>query len=1223
VARLNFRVLIVAAGCAAGSVALSTCADPSTAGRSGIGAIAFRPVFASGVNTAAAGLAIDNVRIIILRPPEDVVLDRVVTFSLDSATLRIQLSVELEAQAESLDATVELRSGALVLFSGSRRILVTQGGPPTGTPPALVLNYVGPGAQIASLLVAPRDTFLRLGDSVAYQVQALDGQGAPVSQFYVSWRTTGGPSLINGGGLLRAPTVRGNTFVVAETPTGVKDSTPVTFVPQANALVVSGGDSQSAPVLGPLPQPLVAQVRAADGLGVGGAAVQFSVITGGGQVSPMQTVSDAQGFAQTMATLGSTPGTHTFRASVTGVPPVTFTATATAGPATQISANSPLDQSATVATAVAAPPSVLVQDALGNPVSGFSVTFVVTSGGGAVVPTTPVPTNAQGVAQTTSWTLGPSPGPNALEAQAAGLTGSPVQFTATGLAGGSGRLGFAVAPPATAQASQALSPAPVIQVQDAGGNPVSQAGVNVTATLASGGGALTGSTTSVTDAAGQATFANLRISGLVGPRTLTFSATGLTSLTSGVIDLVPGAAAQLTIETQPPATATSGAALTPQPIVRMRDVDGNPVSQAGTAVTAVIASSPGGSPSLANATATTDAVGSAAFSGLAVTGLPGDYTLRFDATGLASATSDTITLGAGAATSLAIITQPSSSAQAGVQFTQQPVVELRDAAGSPVNQAGVSIAASFASSPGGTPTLTNPTATTVANGRATFSGLGIAGVVGNYTLRFNATGLTPVVSGTVVLSVGPVSPSVSQLSATPAAMDADSVAFATVSVTARDAGGNVISGAAVVLSVSGSGNLITQPPPTSPSGFTQGGFVTFVPGQKIVSATINTVAIDQRDTVTANAPPQIVFNGDSLGLFPSGILRVNGVGTGRALITPEGPFGDIRARFSPNRSRITYAATPGFPNPNQLHVASISPVAIAHLTTPTDTGARQPRYNPTGQHLAFQVGDEFNSDQDVVVIANVNTATISELDGAFGRLPTVFITDGSLANFSGSGAFAWDPQMPNRLAFVRDLTPFGQSGIFTANFDGTGLVGGQVLNDGVDSIRVREMDWSPDGSFIVFSADVLPGGQQALFRIDRDLSLQSFKRITTPPTSPQFVEDTRPVVSPDGTEILFLRSSIQFEGSLWNWFIVPSGGTEANVVQVSNEAASFQSHTDLTADWSPDGSRIVLVGTDGTDTGVFVVPRTTRAATYFTERVKVSSAVGSRQRSDVQPSWRP
>ncbi|MGH7537466.1 MAG: Ig-like domain-containing protein, partial [Gemmatimonadales bacterium] len=1126
-ARPSLRALCAAAGLAAASIALTTCSDESPGpNRPGMGTVVLLPRFAPGVSPAAVSLFIDNVHLTLIRPPDEVVLDTIVPFSLDSATLRIQLRVNLEAVSESLDAALELRAGGVVLFTDTVRILVTQGGPPAGPPPTMDLRYVGPGAQIASLQVVPRDTFLRLGDSLAYQVQALDSQGTTVSQFYVSWRTSGAASLINAGGLLRVPNARGNTYVVAVTPTGVKDSTPVGFVPQATALVLTSGNNQPGTVQRPLPQPLVVQVRAADGLGVGGVAVQFSVQSGGGQVSPSDVVSDDQGFAQASATLGISLGIQSFRAIVTGLPPVIFSATATAGAATQISANSPLDQSATVSTAVAAPPSVLVQDASGNPVQGHSVSFVVTAGGGTVVPTTPVLTSTLGVAQSTSWTLGPTPGPNALEARAPGLTGSPVSFTATGLAGGAGRLGFAVAPPASGQAGEPLTPAPVIQVQDASGNPVNQAGVSITAAIASGGGTLFGSTTSVTGSNGQATFANLRIGGFVGPRTLTFSATGLTNVTSGTIDLVAGAAAQLLITTQPSLVAQSGVVFPVQPVIQIADGSTNPVSQNGVPIAAAIVQGSGVGTLGGNDTVLTDASGRATFSGLSISGPVQGYTLGFSASGLTGIESSVIALQAGPAAVLSIETQPPATATSGAAFSTQPVVRIRDAAGNTVNQSGTVITAVVASSPGGSPTLASPTATTNSSGIATFSGLGITGQVGNYTLSFTASGLTAATSNTILLGAGAVSASQSSVSATPASIVADGVSQATVTVTARDAAGNGIAGANVVLSVSGSGNSITQPPPTNVSGVAQGSFRTTTAEIKTVSALINSVAITQTATVTATLPPQIVFNGDSLGFPPqSGIFRVNANGSGRAQLTPEGPTGVIRARFSIDRSRITYSATPGFPNPNQLHVASVSPLVVAHLTTPTDTGTRQPRYNPTGQHLAFSVGNEFSSDQDVVVIANVNTATIPELDAAFGRLPTVFITDGQQAGLGGSGAFAWDPQSQTRLAFVRDLTPFGLSLIFTSEFDGSGATAGQVLYNGVDSIRVDEMSWSPDGSFLVFSAQDLRGSQQALFRIDRNLDVQTLRRITTPPTSP-FQEDTRPVVSPDGAEILFLRSSI-------------------------------------------------------------------------------------------------
>src|SRR5439155_924319 len=157
---------------------------------------------------------------------------------------------------------------------------------------------------------------------------------------------------------------------------------------------------------------------------------------------------------------------------------------------------------------------------------------------------------------------------------------------------------------------------------------------------------------------GAATFNGLAITGSSGSYTLRFEATGLAPATSSTITLGAGTATQLTITTQPPATAASGAAFNPQPVLQMRDGAGNPAGGAGVPVTAVIASGPAGA-TLSNATATTLASGAATVIGLSITGSGGSYTLRFEAAGLTPATSSTITLGAGTATQLTITTQPS------------------------------------------------------------------------------------------------------------------------------------------------------------------------------------------------------------------------------------------------------------------------------------------------------------------------------------------------------------------------------------------------------------------------------------------------------------------------------------------------------------------------------------------------------------------------------------
>ena len=89
-------------------------------------------------------------------------------------------------------------------------------------------------------------------------------------------------------------------------------------------------------------------------------------------------------------------------------------------------------QVGTVATGLPNPLVVAVLDDRGEPMSGQVVQWVVTAGGGTVA-TTSATTDASGSTQTRA-TLGPQAGNHTFEARAAGLTGSPVVFTATAVA---------------------------------------------------------------------------------------------------------------------------------------------------------------------------------------------------------------------------------------------------------------------------------------------------------------------------------------------------------------------------------------------------------------------------------------------------------------------------------------------------------------------------------------------------------------------------------------------------------------------------------------------------------------------------------------------------------------------------------------------------------------------------------------------------------------------
>src|SRR3989442_15849676 len=93
-----------------------------------------------------------------------------------------------------------------------------------------------------------------------------------------------------------------------------------------------------------------------------------------------------------------------------------------------------------------------------------------------------------------------------------------------GSAGAAGRLAFTTAPSSAAQSGVALAQQPVLQLQDANGNPVSQSGVVVTATL-SPAGATPSNATATTASNGSASFSGLTLTGTVGSYTLSFGAT--------------------------------------------------------------------------------------------------------------------------------------------------------------------------------------------------------------------------------------------------------------------------------------------------------------------------------------------------------------------------------------------------------------------------------------------------------------------------------------------------------------------------------------------------------------------------------------------------------------------------------------------------------------------------------------------------------------------------
>ena len=302
----------------------------------------------------------------------------------------------------------------------------------------------GQRGQVGTALAAP------------FVVSVLDEYGSALAGVVVSFSVTaGGGTLASStdttdvNGQARSTLTLGSvlgTNMVTATVGGLE---PITFTATAvdqtpQTLTKVSGDNQAGPASTQLAAPFVVSVLDQDGEAFAGASVTFSVTAGDGMLlsaadtnscavgsstSSTTVLTDANGQAATRLTLGSESGTNTVTATMAGIEPVTFTATAAeqAMPhsLTKVCGD---DQEGEVETLLAAPFVVSVVDEDGAAMAGVVVSFSVTAGGGTLSDTTAT-TNANGRART--WlTLGSESGTNTVEATVAGL--EPVTFTATG-----------------------------------------------------------------------------------------------------------------------------------------------------------------------------------------------------------------------------------------------------------------------------------------------------------------------------------------------------------------------------------------------------------------------------------------------------------------------------------------------------------------------------------------------------------------------------------------------------------------------------------------------------------------------------------------------------------------------------------------------------------------------------------------------------------------------
>jgi len=192
-------------------------------------------------------------------------------------------------------------------------------------------------------------------------------------------------------------------------------------------VVVNEGDNQTVPV-GDGIETLSVLVKDANGIGVPGVAVMFTVpSSGAGVTQASKSVdTDANGQAGINLTANGIAGDYQVSATIDGVnTPAVFHLSNLAGEATSLSVTSGDNQSATVGTAFTSVLVARVVDAHGNPLAGETVTFTPPADGASGTFANDVKTatsDADGYATSATFTANATTGTYTVEASLPGAS---------------------------------------------------------------------------------------------------------------------------------------------------------------------------------------------------------------------------------------------------------------------------------------------------------------------------------------------------------------------------------------------------------------------------------------------------------------------------------------------------------------------------------------------------------------------------------------------------------------------------------------------------------------------------------------------------------------------------------------------------------------------------------------------------------------------------------
>lgn len=568
--------------------------------------------------------------------------------------------------------------------------------------------------------------------------------------------------VVSGGGTLKTDTTTAFNVVAA--------------APRVLAIV--SGDGQGGPAGSVLALPLVVRVTDEFGNAVSGATINWASIAGGAVVSPASSTTDSLGRASASASLGATPGTAAVSATAPAVgSSVTFTMTASAGPARVLALTSQPNATQVAGRAITPAVKVAARDSLGNLVASFTGTVTMAIGtnpAGAVLGGTVAVSAVNGVATFSALSVNKRGTGYTLSASASGLTGATTTGFAV-IADTAVAMVKAVTDSVTVPVASAI---PIrVRLTDANNNTVPNRAVSFSV---SGGGGSIAPTSALSDTAGLAsTIWTLGPNAATNTLTVNGGSLGTRTFTAFT---VAGAARKLRITQNPGASNVAGTSLSPAIIVEARDSLNNLVTGFTGTVSLRIAQNPGADTAVAGTRSVAALGGVATFGAASLRKAGVNYRLEASASGLLPDTTAAFTVTAAAAASIAVV---SGSGQSGTVAQALPtplVAQVSDAFGNAVQGTSVTWVPSAGS-------VTPTSGTTSSSGQVSTT-LTLPLVPGAVSVTATASGIGTPATFSATAQVGPAS----QLAWTqqpPASVTAGQALSPALAATVKDAQGNV------------------------------------------------------------------------------------------------------------------------------------------------------------------------------------------------------------------------------------------------------------------------------------------------------------------------------------------------------------------------------------------------------------------------------------------------